>query len=151
MRKNILIIMIASFICLSLAACAPSVNEKTPDKDSQTETSQKQQVAPPPAKTEECLSCHPYDEVMAKSANYIDPSLGPVNPHRLIDENAEKFPHKSENGTPMDCADCHTSHTISSSGTVDNVELPKSIDSCYASCHHNRNFDACSGCHTDKY
>ncbi|MEG0503995.1 MAG: hypothetical protein RR547_05065 [Raoultibacter sp.] len=137
--KNCIITATTLGICMfavaGLCACAPQPDSASGSQSSQQEQqsaeSKKSESKAPTVqvevKTKECLSCHPYDEVMAKSAEYVTPEGEKANPHRTVDENADK-PHEATGSeVPYDCAGCHTAHP---NPPTEAVELPASVSSC---------------------
>ena len=157
--KNRLFTTVSLGICLVAAVglCACSAQPKdSPEsqapKQEQASNEAKQSDSKDSAvkvevKTDECISCHTYDEVIAASAEYVTPEGEQVNPHRMVDENADN-PHEATGSeVPYDCAGCHTAHPTPPTNPV---ELPNDVSSCYIDCHHSRTFAPCSSCHTDK-
>jgi hypothetical protein len=90
-----------------------------------------------------CLGCHgPYEKVVKASEGYVLPDGTKINPHTSMDPGATK-PHPYEKRI-FECANCHTMHPLPVASVKD---VPKpNVEFCF-SCHHERNFDACSKCH----
>lgn len=138
-------------LCACTPQSAPSSESKASQQEQQSTDSKKkenkEETVKVEVKTEECLSCHSFDEVVAKSAGYVTPEGEAANPHRTVDENAD-MPHEATGSeTPYDCVGCHTAHP---NPPTMPVEQPKGVSSCYADCHHSKTFEACSTCHADK-
>jgi hypothetical protein len=91
-----------------------------------------------------CLGCHgPYEKVVKASEGYALPDGTKVNPHTSMDPAATK-PHPYEKRI-FECTNCHQMHPLPVASAKD---VPKpNVEFCF-SCHHERNFDACSKCHS---
>jgi hypothetical protein len=88
---------------------------------------------------DKCLACHgPYDKLIEKAGQFKTPGGETVAPHQYV-------PHEEKKDIP-ECTECHTPHTmpLEDKSTVD---MPKDVKWCYATCHHQNNFQSCSGCH----
>lgn len=91
-----------------------------------------------------CLSCHggSFDKLAAKTPGFKTESGLIVNPHQYIPHN------KKEIENVPNCLDCHTAH---SNPPKEKIDLSRvEVESCYASCHHMRNFEKCSKCHPNR-
>jgi hypothetical protein len=89
----------------------------------------------------ECLECHPFDEVIAASAGYTAPGGEKTNPHRYVPHNS-----KLEQDIPK-CLQCHTGHSTIMLPKKGSIDLSKvNIEWCYT-CHHERNLKSCKECH----
>lgn len=157
-QRALAMVYMAVSILVLLVACAPrqasddtldalsddalSVEELEPSITGESQTAVKLTM-------DDCLSCHPYDEVMEKSEGYQLASGISVNPHRTVDSTIEERenPHLvSENAKPVDCLRCHEQH-VDNPTSASQVETPENIDICYALCHHQRDFTSCASCH----
>jgi hypothetical protein len=99
-----------------------------------------------------CLACHPYNDVIAASANYVMPSGETHSPHRYVDVATLAFfstivyPHNSIGIENIpECGWCHAAHPLPLTGPVDLSNM--GLDFCYSTCHHPNNFAPCSKCH----
>jgi hypothetical protein len=94
------------------------------------------------AVSDACLQCHgpSFQDLAARTADYIDPWGQNVNPHIYVDVNKGK-PHDSTIVTS--CTQCHASHALPQ--PVEPV-MQANLQYCY-SCHHTEEFISCSTCH----
>lgn len=99
--------------------------------------------------TDQCVSCHPLDEVASASTEYLTESGETANPHRTVDADAPNPHEATGNEKAIDCGKCHTAHE-SDTPAADDIELPQNINYCYVQCHHQRTFEECSDCHNDR-
>ena len=151
MRVRILIALTCVAICGVLTACAPSV---APEGQSEQLKNDKliALAQKDPVTSDRCITCHPFDEIERATNDYVDPELGKVNPHMLVDEETQSNPHESPNAVPPDCSTCHTTnHAVDDNGNAIGVELPRGLTGCYTSCHHTQTFEACTQCHGSLY
>ena len=90
----------------------------------------------------ECLSCHPWDKVVAASATYKTPKGTVVNPHVYV-------PHSSKKEEDIaECVHCHAAHTLEPMPKAGEIELKAvNVNWCYDACHHKKNFLRCDKCH----
>jgi hypothetical protein len=90
-----------------------------------------------------CLACHgTYEELQARTANFVDGNGDVVQPHAYLDM-TKKNPHDSTNG--IDCLLCHTAHALPAPSVP--VSKP-SLNYCY-NCHHTQDLIACNFCHPE--
>ncbi len=88
---------------------------------------------------DKCLACHgPYEKLIGASDPFKTPENEPVIPHRYV-------PHEEKKDIP-ECTECHTPHKIPLEDKS-TVVKPKDLKWCYTKCHHQNNFQLCSGCH----
>jgi hypothetical protein len=136
-------------------AATPPTNTPTEPAVTQTtaasSTTPSQASAAATSKTV-CLACHPYDSIIAASANYVMPSGETHSPHRYVNAENETFgkwsddPHHATGVENIpECGWCHTAHPLPLTGTVDLSNM--GLESCYSTCHHQNNFAPCGGCH----
>jgi hypothetical protein len=126
-RFHVILIVLASSLMLgafALAADPASQEAKQPANKMNKDT---------------CLACHgPYDKLIEASVPFKTPENETVVPHRYV-------PHAEKKDIP-ECTECHTPHKVPLED-VSTVVIPKDLKWCYATCHHQNNFQACSGCH----
>lgn len=154
MKKRLAsIALVCTLVCGALGGCTPSV--QNPDSSNQEEET-KQTTTPAPEEkevkevvTNECLSCHPLDEVAVLSTDYLTESGETANPHRTVDEDAPNPHEATGNEKVIDCGKCHIAHETDNP-SVEDIALPDNVNYCYTKCHHQRTFEACSDCHNDK-
>jgi hypothetical protein len=126
-KTHILLIVMASSLMLGVYALATSL------------VSQEARQVDVKIDKDKCLACHgPYDQLIEKTAPFKTPGGETVVPHRYV-------PHEEKKDIP-ECTECHTPHTIPLEDKS-TVEKPKDVKWCYANCHHQNNFQSCSGCH----
>ena len=92
---------------------------------------------------EVCLDCHgPFERITEATANWKAPSGEKTSPHRYV-------PHDSKQASDIpECNSCHATHTISPPPAAGSIDLKKvSVDWCYTTCHHEKNFTPCKECH----
>ena len=95
-----------------------------------------------------CLTCHPYDQVITASANYVMPSGEKTSPHRYINAKNADNPHAATGVDNIpECSNCHTAHPIPPTEKVDLSKV--GVDWCYSTCHHQNDFTPCNKCHTN--
>jgi hypothetical protein len=90
-----------------------------------------------------CLDCHgPFEKITEATANWEAPSREKTSPHRYV-------PHDSKQASDIpECTNCHAAHTISPPPAPGSIDLKKvSVDWCYTTCHHEKNFTPCKECH----
>lgn len=156
MKRKLTIFLVAcALACGVLGGCAPSGTEKNDEAGKTENVGQTNATAPEEKKvakevvTDECISCHPMDEVSTVSADYVAESGEVANPHRTVDEDATN-PHEATGSEKViDCGKCHTAHE-SDTPSADDIKLPENVNYCYTKCHHQRTFEDCSDCHNDK-
>ena len=89
-----------------------------------------------------CLSCHPYDKLIAVSAGYVAPSGEKGSPHRYVPHDSKK-----EDDIP-ECTHCHTAHPLDPLPAQGAIDLSKvDVQWCYDACHHEKNLASCKKCH----
>jgi hypothetical protein len=91
----------------------------------------------------ECLGCHgPFSDLIKATTNYVAPSGEKVSPHRYV-------PHDSkEDENIPQCTQCHTAHALDPLPSKGSIDVSKiSVQWCYTSCHHQKNFTPCKTCH----
>jgi len=86
---------------------------------------------------EMCATCHPFEDLMAKTEGAIEVEGQAVNPHMYV-------PHDSTD--PYPCDMCHTPHKLPA--PEGDVETPAGVEACF-SCHHMATFEACADCHDE--
>ena len=156
MKRKLAIVLVAcTLTCGVVGGCAPS-DAGEGGKAGQAEGVEQAGTAVPEKKvevkevvTDECISCHPMDEVAAASGDYVAESGEVANPHRTVDEDAPNPHEATGNEKVIDCGKCHTAHE-SDTPSADDVKLPENVNYCYTKCHHQRTFEDCSDCHNDK-
>src|SRR5512139_512888 len=92
---------------------------------------------------EACLDCHgPFAKIVEATANWKAPSGEKTSPHRYV-------PHDSKQASEIpDCRSCHDAHAISPPPAAGSIDLKKvTVDWCYTTCHHEKNFTPCKECH----
>jgi hypothetical protein len=97
-----------------------------------------------------CLGCHQYDKVIAATVNYEMPGGEKHSPHRYIDAKVGKDPSLKPHAVTgveniPECTKCHTAHALPHTVAADLSTIK--LDWCYATCHHQENFNPCSECH----
>jgi len=123
----IYLIVLASLLLLGVCALAASLG------------SQEAKQADSKIDKDKCLACHrPYDKLIEKTAQFKTPGGEIVTPHQYV-------PHEEKKDIP-ECTECHVPHVIPL-GDSSTLEKPKDVKWCYAKCHHQNNFQPCSGCH----
>lgn len=93
--------------------------------------------------TEACLDCHgPFEKITEATAKWKAPSGEETSPHRYV-------PHDSKQASDIpECSSCHTAHAISPPPAAVSIDLKTlSVDWCYTTCHHEKNFTPCKECH----
>ena len=92
---------------------------------------------PDPVTPDFCLGCHgPFDELSARTVGFVDDRGNEGNPHVYV-------PHDRTN--VVKCTLCHEEHPLPLQASD---EIPQAdLNYCYASCHHEYNFEPCSECH----
>jgi hypothetical protein len=96
------------------------------------------------AESAACLLCHgpTFEDLAAKTADFIDPWGENVNPHVYV-EMTKSNPHEST--VIVSCLQCHEQHALPlPSGAV----RAASLRYCY-SCHHTEDLVACNTCHNE--
>ena len=95
-----------------------------------------------PTKTD-CLSCHgPFDKLVADTGKFTAPSGEKISPHRFVPHDS-----KSDDDVP-ECTNCHKAHPLDPLPEKGSIDLSKvSVQWCYDSCHHEKNFKSCKECH----
>ena len=133
----LLVLAVTPADCAQKAAPAPA-------KAAAPAASTPSSAAAPANGTAACLGCHgPYEKVVKASENYALPDGTKVNPHTSMDPKATK-PHPFEKRV-FECANCHKMHPLPVASAKD---VPKpNVEFCF-SCHHERNFEVCSKCHS---
>jgi cytochrome c553 len=91
-----------------------------------------------------CLMCHGpgFEDLAAKTADYIDPWGENVNPHVYVDA-AKANPHDST--LVISCMRCHEQHALPV--PIEAVRTAN-LRYCY-SCHHTEDLVACVSCHNE--
>ena len=92
---------------------------------------------------EACLDCHgPFEKITEATADWKAPSGERTSPHRYV-------PHDAKQASDIpECRNCHAAHTISPPPAAGSIDLKKlSVDWCYTTCHHEKNFTPCKECH----
>ncbi len=95
---------------------------------------------PEEAEPEFCLACHgPFEDLSAVTADTLVDELGILgNPHMHVPHDGDKI---------LSCDKCHDVHPIPL--TPEDVVPEANIQYCYAACHHETTFEACSACHNE--
>ena len=92
---------------------------------------------------QQCLDCHgPFEDIIKASTNYVTPGGEKTSPHRYV-------PHDSklEKDIP-ECTQCHAAHSLVHLPAKGSIDLSKvTVQWCYATCHHEKNFTSCKDCH----
>jgi len=92
---------------------------------------------------EACLDCHgPFEKITEATADWKAPSGERTSPHRYV-------PHDAKQASDIpECRNCHAAHTVSPPPAAGSIDLKKlSVDWCYTTCHHEKNFTPCKECH----
>ena len=161
--RSLVVTTFISALALRLIGCASArtpAPTATPAKPAVTATTAGgQPAAPSPATTPSptsaeatsktvCLECHPYDDVIAASANYVAPSGETHTPHRYLNPSDAAHPHDATgvDSTP-ECRNCHTAHELPPAEPIDLSKVK--VEWCYAACHHQYDFTPCSKCHDE--
>ncbi len=136
---------LAALLILALAAGLTGCQTKSEAPASRPASAVKGPASVPVAKQSNggCLDCHgPFDTLILTSTNYVAPSGEKTSPHRYV-------PHDSKLAKDVpDCSHCHTAHSLDSLPAKGSVDLSKvSVQWCYATCHHEKNFKSCKDCH----
>ena len=134
----------AAVLMLALVATPADCAQKTASAPAKTALAASAPASAPASAAATCLGCHgPYEKVVKASENYAPPDGTKVNPHTSMDPKATK-PHPYEKRV-FECTNCHKMHALPVASAKD---VPKpNVEFCF-SCHHERNFEVCSKCHS---
>jgi len=97
---------------------------------------------------QKCLDCHgDYQDLVDKEPFYQGFDYQASNEGRVKINPHKYWPHeeKGESGVP-DCTKCHTPHKEDIESAAEVVKA--NVEACFT-CHHQKMFDSCTGCHPE--
>jgi len=145
MNRGFWCVLACALLFVASAAMTGKVGPLSMEAGAATASPKSQQAPPTAAPKEACLDCHgPYDKLASDTAGYQAPSGEKLTPHCYV-------PHTTKEAKAIPaCDNCHVPHAVppTDEGIKD---LPKpQVQWCYATCHHENNFQSCKGCHDEQ-